>query len=252
RWALPWGPRVDRRSVVAGRSQRKARPRSEAQALLPARPRRVLDRRLAPTSSSGLPPRECAACTDCHDDRVRFAHHTTASCLRMPCLGLVRRHSRRSFGTSLISIRCPARRALDARLSHLAPRWFVACATMAGRGNTMARTPLIEQQVTTGSFILNVENVGLTSDQFLQLCSDNRDLRFELTAQKELVIMPPPGADTSRRNVIITTELTIWARKDGTGITFDPACWFILPNGANRAPDAAWLKRERWDALSAE
>jgi len=123
---------------------------------------------------------------------------------------------------------------------------------MAGRGNTMARTPLIEQQVTTGSFILNVENVGLTSDQFLQLCSDNRDLRFELTAQKELVIMPPPGADTSRRNVIITTELTIWARKDGTGITFDPACWFILPNGANRAPDAAWLKRERWDALSAE
>src|SRR5881628_2076977 len=163
----------------------------------------------------------------------------------MPCLGLVRRHSRRSFGTSLISIRCPARRALDARLSHLAPRWFVACATMAGRGKPMARTPLVEQQVTTGSFILNVENVGLTSDQFLQLCSDNRDLRFELTAQKELVIMPPPGADTSRRNVIITTELTNWARKDGTGITFDPACWFILPNGANRGPDAAWLKRER-------
>jgi Uma2 family endonuclease len=116
----------------------------------------------------------------------------------------------------------------------------------------MARTPLAEQQATRGALILNVENVGLTSDQFLQLCSDNRDLRFELTAQKELVIMPPPGANTSRRNVIIITELTIWARKDGTGITFDPACWFILPNGANRSPDAAWLKRERWDTLPAE
>src|SRR2546422_11494465 len=117
----------------------------------------------------------------------------------MPCLGLVRRHSRRSFGTSLISIPCPARRALDARLSHLAPRWFVACATMAGRGKTMARTPLIEKKITKGSFILNVEKVGLTSDQFFQLFSDKRDLRFELTAPKEMVIMPPPGAGTSRR-----------------------------------------------------
>jgi hypothetical protein len=29
-----------------------------------------------------------------------------------------------------------------------------------------------------------------------------------------------------------------------------PACWFILPNGANRSPDAAWLQPERWDAAS--
>ena len=116
----------------------------------------------------------------------------------------------------------------------------------------MARTPLVEQQVMTGSLILNVENLGLTSDQFLQLCSDNRDLRFELTARKELVIMPLPGANTSRRNAIITAELTNWARKDGTGIAFDSAGWFILPNGANRGPDAAWLKRERWDPLPAE
>jgi len=123
---------------------------------------------------------------------------------------------------------------------------------MAGRGKTMARTPLVEQQVMTGSLILNVENLGLTPDQFLQLCSDNRDLRFELTAQKELVIMPLPGANTSRRNAIITAELTNWARKDGTGIAFDSACWFILPNGANRGPDAAWVKRERWDPLPAE
>src|SRR5256712_71474 len=108
-----------------------------------------------------------------------------------------------------------------------------------GQGNAMERTPLNEQQGMTGSLILNVESVGLTSDQFLQLCSDNRDLRFELTARKELVIMPLPGANTSRRNAIITTELTIWARKDVTGITFDSACWLSLPNGANIEHDAA-------------
>ena len=64
--------------------------------------------------------------------------------------------------------------------------------------------------------------------------------------------MTPPGGRTSNRNSIITTELTIWARKDGTGLTFDSACLFRLPNGANRSPDAAWVRRERWDTLSAE
>ena len=116
----------------------------------------------------------------------------------------------------------------------------------------MARTPLMEEHVTTTSVVLNFENVGLTPDQFFQLCNDNRDLRFELTAQKELIVMPLPGPDTSRRNAIIITDLSIWARKDGTGITFDPACRFILPNGANRGPDASWLSRERWEALSPE
>ncbi len=114
----------------------------------------------------------------------------------------------------------------------------------------MARTPPAEEQVTASRIALNVENVGLTSEQFFQLCSDNRDLCFELTAQKELIVMPLPGPDTSRRNAVITTELTIWARKDGTGITFDCACRFILPNGANRGPDASWLRREHWDALT--
>ena len=116
----------------------------------------------------------------------------------------------------------------------------------------MARTSLMEEQVTADFVALNVENVGLTQEQFFQLCSDNRDLRFELTAQRELLIMTLPGPDTSRRNSIIITELTNWARKDGTGITFDCACRFILPNGANRAPDASWLKRDRWDALTSD
>ena len=116
----------------------------------------------------------------------------------------------------------------------------------------MARIPLMEKRVTADSAILNVENVGLTQEQFFQLCSDNRDLRLELTAQKELIIMTLPGPDTSWRNAIITSELTNWARRDKTGIAFDCACRFIMPNGANRGPDASWLSRDRWDALTAD
>ena len=116
----------------------------------------------------------------------------------------------------------------------------------------MARPPLVEERVAADSFVLNVENVGLTQEQFFQLCLDNRDLRFELSAQKELIIMTLSGPDTSWRNALIITELSIWARKDGTGIVFDAACRFILANGANRAPDASWLSRKRWDRLTSE
>ena len=41
-----------------------------------------------------------------------------------------------------------------------------------------------------------------------------------------------------------------WAEADGTGIGFDSSGGFRLPNKAKRSPDVAWVKRERWEALS--
>ncbi|MFM7366386.1 MAG: Uma2 family endonuclease, partial [Sphaerospermopsis kisseleviana] len=43
-------------------------------------------------------------------------------------------------------------------------------------------------------------NLNLTDDQFLELCRNNRDLRFERTASGELIIMPPTGSDTGNCN----------------------------------------------------
>ena len=116
----------------------------------------------------------------------------------------------------------------------------------------MAWVPSTEEQAAANAVVLNLQNSGISQAQFFRLCRDNPGLRMELSAQKELIIMPLPGARTSWRNAIITTELTNWARKNGTGLTFDCACLFILPNGANRAPDAAWVRRKRWDALTPE
>ena len=42
---------------------------------------------------------------------------------------------------------------------------------------------------------LNIRSLEMTEDQFLQLCSDNGDLRMELTANRELIIMPPNGLE---------------------------------------------------------
>jgi Uma2 family endonuclease len=94
--------------------------------------------------------------------------------------------------------------------------------------------------------------IELTDEQFFQLCQANRDLRFERTASGELIIMPPVGGETSNRNGRITQQLMNWTDANGTGIAFDSSTCFKLPNGADRSPDAAWIKLERWDALTQE
>jgi Uma2 family endonuclease len=44
--------------------------------------------------------------------------------------------------------------------------------------------------------------------------------------------------------------LWVWSEKDGTGICFSSSAGFTLSTGANRSPDASWIKLERWNALS--
>src|SRR5260370_42241790 len=64
--------------------------------------------------------------------------------------------------------------------------------------------------------------------------------------------MAPAGGASSARNLELSRQLANWAQRDGSGIAFDSSVGFILPNGAMRSPDAAWVRRERWDALSNE
>jgi Uma2 family endonuclease len=103
------------------------------------------------------------------------------------------------------------------------------------------------------AFTVNLQSVlELTDEQFFKLCQANRDLRFERTATGELIIMPPTGGETGNRNGRITQQLMNWTDADGTGIAFDSSTCFKLPNGADRSPDAAWIKLERWNALTEE
>ncbi len=99
---------------------------------------------------------------------------------------------------------------------------------------------------------LNLDAVHLSNQQFYQLCLANRDWRFERNATGELVIMPPTGGETGNRNGRLTQQLFNWTDQSNTGIAFDSSTGFKLPNGADRSPDAAWLKRERWEALTPE
>ncbi len=90
----------------------------------------------------------------------------------------------------------------------------------------------------------------LTHEQFSELCLTNPDIQLELTAQGELVVMPPTGWESGKRNALLTGRLLQWSDIDGTGVVFDSSTGFRLPNGAVRSPDTAWVKQDRLDALN--
>ncbi len=85
---------------------------------------------------------------------------------------------------------------------------------------------------------------------FWRLCQHNPDLRLERDASGELIVMPPAAPDSGHRNAGITAQLWNWNQKAGLGIDFDSSAGFTLPNTAIRGPDASWMTRARWDALS--
>lgn len=92
--------------------------------------------------------------------------------------------------------------------------------------------------------------IDLTDEQFFQLCQQNRDLKFERTATGKIVIMPPTGWGTGNRNVELSFQLQAWSRSNDLGIAFDSSTGFILPNRAIRSPDAAWVRRDRIEAIN--
>jgi Uma2 family endonuclease len=90
----------------------------------------------------------------------------------------------------------------------------------------------------------------MTEQQFYEFCLANQDLQIERTADGEVIIMPLAFSDTGNRNVKISQQLANWSDQAGQGETFDSSSGFTLPNGAMRSPDAAWIRLERWQALS--
>jgi Uma2 family endonuclease len=92
----------------------------------------------------------------------------------------------------------------------------------------------------------------LDDDLLFQFCRANPELRIERNPDGDLEIMSPTGAETGTRNANLTADMVIWARRDGRGVVFDSSTGFLLPNGAMRSPDLAWVLRERVAVLRPE
>ena len=90
----------------------------------------------------------------------------------------------------------------------------------------------------------------LTDEQFEQLCTQNRDTKFEMTSQGKLIVMSPTGSESGRQNADLLVQIGTWNRRSKLGVVFDSSTGFTLPNSAKRSPDVSWIELSRWNQLT--
>lgn len=94
--------------------------------------------------------------------------------------------------------------------------------------------------------------IKLTEEQFYLLCQENPDLKLERNPNGELIVMPPTGGETGKRNVKLIVQLALWNEQTQLGEVFDSSTGFTLPNKADRSPDVSWVEKSRWEGLTAQ
>lgn len=101
-------------------------------------------------------------------------------------------------------------------------------------------------------FPLRIRPVGLFSDeQFYEFCRLNSDLDIERSAGGDLLIAAPASFRTSHLNLRIVAQLG-GPSATGPGVATESSGGFVLPNSAVRAPDAAWIRRDRLASVPQE
>ena len=93
---------------------------------------------------------------------------------------------------------------------------------------------------------------AMTDQQFAEFCAEHPDQDFEMTAEGELLVMPPVFSLTGTQNSEILPQLSNWARQDGRGVVGDSSTGFVLPNGTRRSPDASWTPKSEIASLTPE
>jgi Uma2 family endonuclease len=114
---------------------------------------------------------------------------------------------------------------------------------------------MMTQLQTSRAITINIPpalTLTVSHEQFVELALANRELQLERTAAGELIVNPPTGGETGKRNLSIEAQLWLWNQQAKLGEAFNSSTGFHLPNGADRSPDASWVCQERWDALTPE
>ncbi len=94
------------------------------------------------------------------------------------------------------------------------------------------------------------QNIPLSSDEFFELCGVYPEVPMELDAQGRILVHEPSGSETGKYQANFIGELWLWNRNTQTGYTFESSAGFTLPDGSVRQPDAAWIEKSRYEALS--
>jgi Uma2 family endonuclease len=100
---------------------------------------------------------------------------------------------------------------------------------------------------------LNISDVRLqvTPEQLDRLCELNPDLRLEINRDGELIVMPPTGGDTGKRNFKLIVQFGNWVEQNGMGEGYDSSTGynFTAFGGKNPSPDVSWVERSRLEGV---
>jgi Uma2 family endonuclease len=92
----------------------------------------------------------------------------------------------------------------------------------------------------------------LEADTLLWL-SDHHDLKFEQTAQGELIITPPTGSAASLGESSLHGQIVAWRDRYAPNDIVLPASGGItLPDGSEWGPDSTWIKAQTYARASDE
>lgn len=92
----------------------------------------------------------------------------------------------------------------------------------------------------------------LTDQRVLELGSLNEEWLIETDCERGLLIMPPPGPESSDQSGRIYAQTLTWSDTHALGRAFESSAMFELPNGERRMPDAAWISDERLASIAGE
>src|ERR1043165_1550354 len=89
----------------------------------------------------------------------------------------------------------------------------------------------------------------MSDDEFFRFCRANQELSIERDSKGNIIVLEPTGnyGGINETNAII--ELANWNLQTKSGYVYSSNTGFTLPNGAIRSPDAAWIRKDRFDAL---
>ncbi len=89
-------------------------------------------------------------------------------------------------------------------------------------------------------------------EEFERVCQLYPEMRIEMDESGNIIVMPPGSLDSGFYSNKATSQLEVWAERDGTGCAFDGITIWTLPSGAKRSPDASWAPKAMLRHLSRE
>ena len=90
-----------------------------------------------------------------------------------------------------------------------------------------------------------------SDEEIVEISKRNPGFKFERSAAGELLVTPA-GGEAGWQELELCRQLGDWARARGGGKAFSPSTGFRMPDGALFLPDASWVRRDRWEALTAQ